>query len=122
RCAAPARGQHMMTRRAFLIAVGGGIAAAPLAADAQPVGRVWRIGVLQPGEAVRYMEGFSSGLAEVGWVAGPNVALEHRSAPAIADPAPLIAELVGLKVDVIVTWTTPAVLAAKRATTTIPIV
>ena len=112
----------MMTRRAFLMAVGAGIAAAPLAADAQPVGRVWRIGVLQPGEAVRYMEGFSSGLAELGWVEGQNVAIEHRIAPAIADHAPLIAELVGLKVDVIVTWTTPAVLAAKRATTTTPIV
>ena len=51
-----------------------------------------------------------------------NVVVDHRLATVIAENEPLIAEFVRLKVDVIVTWTTPAVLAARRATGTIPIV
>jgi putative ABC transport system substrate-binding protein len=68
------------------------------------------------------MAAFRRGLRELGWVERDNLVIEHRIAAAIADNAALIAELVNLKVDVLVTWTTPAVVAAKRATGTIPIV
>ena len=92
-------------------------------AEAQQAKTTPRIGFLQPGEApARYMAAFRGGLRELGWVEGDNVVIEHRIAPAIADNAALIAELVSLKADILVTWTTPAVVAAKRATDTIPIV
>ena len=115
-----------MERRAFLGAVTGGLLAAPLAAEAQGTGKVRQIGYLDHGSAADqrlYLDAFRQGLRELGWVEGQNIVLEVRFAGGNADKlAALAADLVRLKVDVIATTTTPAALAAKQATTTIPIV
>ena len=98
--------------------------AAPLASDAQRVGKVARIGYLSPvapGPSP-ILVAFRQGLGQLGWVEGENLAIEYRWAEGRLDPLPdLAAELVRLKVDVIVTWG-PAVGAAQQATRTIPIV
>jgi len=108
------------------VSVAGGLLAAPLPARAQQAGKMWRIGYLDQGSAARstaYVDGLREGLRERGWVEGRNIALEVRFAEGKTDALPgLATELVRLKVDIIVTSTTPAALAAKRATTTIPIV
>lgn len=116
----------MMERRAFLGTVAGGLVAVPLAARAQPAGKVWRIGYLDQGSAARdelFLNAFRQGLRERGWIEGRNVTIEVRFAQGKTDQLPtLAAELVQRRVDLIATWTTPAALAAKRATGTIPIV
>ncbi|MFI5375731.1 MAG: ABC transporter substrate-binding protein [Candidatus Rokuibacteriota bacterium] len=115
-----------MERRAFLGTVAGGLVAVPLAARAQPAGKVWRIGYLDQGSAARdelFLNAFRQGLRERGWIEGRNVTIEVRFAQGKTDQLPtLAAELVQRRVDLIATWTTPAALAAKRATGTIPIV
>ena len=116
-----------MERRAFL-ALGGGLLAAPLAADGQPAGKVYRIGFLSVGSASdariqRWLGAFRDGLAERGYVVGKNVAIESRWAAGKYERLPaLAAELVRLKPDVIVTHAVPSIRAAKDATSTIPIV
>jgi ABC-type uncharacterized transport system substrate-binding protein len=116
----------MTDRRAFLGTLAGGLLAAPLAAQAQPAGKVWKLGYLDQGAAARskpYVDGLKQGLHDLGWVEGRNILIEARFAEGRTDQLPgLAAELVRLKMDVIVTSTTPAALAAKHATTTIPIV
>jgi putative ABC transport system substrate-binding protein len=100
----------------------------PRAAESQPTEKVWRIGYLDQGSAEqpaskRYLEALRQGLRDLGWVEGRNIAIEVRYAEGKTVQLPaLAAELVRLKVDLIVTRTTPAALAAKQATTTIPIV
>ncbi len=92
------------------------------AAEAQEA-KVPRIGYLSPARNMPLLEAFRKGLRDLGWVEGQNIALEVRSAEGKYERLPeLAAELVRLKVDVIVASTTPAALAAKHATTTIPIV
>ncbi len=104
----------------------GSLLAMPLAAEAQQAEKVRRIGYLDQGSSARnrpYSEAFRQGLHDLGWVEGQNIVIEARFAEGKTDQLPMLAaELVRLKMDVIVTWTTPAALAAKRATTTIPIV
>jgi putative ABC transport system substrate-binding protein len=99
---------------------------APLASDAQPAGKMPRIGVLTAVNAPTtslFYEVFRQGLRELGYMEGQNIALESRSAEGSYERLPaLAAELVGLPVDVLVTWGTPAALAVKQATNTIPIV
>jgi putative ABC transport system substrate-binding protein len=99
---------------------------APLAGEAQPTGKLRQIGYLDQGSADRntpYLDGLRRGLRELGWLEGQNIAIEARFAEGQTDRLPeLAAELVRLKMDVIVTSTTPAALAAKQATTTIPVV
>ena len=115
-----------MNRRTFIGSVAGSLFYAPLAADAQPAARIPRVGYLAPSlsaEASRLIEAFRQGLRELGYVEGQNIALELRSADGRVDRFPVLAaELVALKVDVIVAGATPAVLAARQATGTIPIV
>lgn len=110
-------------RRRFLLAAGALFAAS---LGAQQRGKVRRIGFLAQGSAARdgpYLEAFRQGLRNLDWVEGRNIAIEARFAEGKTDQLPtLAAELVRLNVDVIVTSTTPAALAAKQATTTIPIV
>jgi putative ABC transport system substrate-binding protein len=101
------------------------VLAAPLAARAQPGPKLPRIGILTLSTASWAPDGeaFQQGLQERGYVQGQNVAFEHRDAAGRADRLPALAsELVRLKVDVIVTQSNVAALAAKQATKTIPIV
>jgi putative ABC transport system substrate-binding protein len=116
----------MISRRAFISTVAGGLLAAPFAAEAQQAGKVYRIGYLTGGlstDSPVLREAFRQGLRELGWVEGQNVVIEYRFAEGRYDRLPeLAAELVRLKVDIIVTVATPAAVAAKDATATIPIV
>jgi putative ABC transport system substrate-binding protein len=102
------------------------IFAAPLWAEAQRPARSPQVGMLMPvapADAATNIEAFRQGLRELGYVEGQNIAIEPRySAGRDERLRDLAAELVGLKVDVIVTWGTPAARAAKAATRTIPIV
>ena len=112
----------MTTRRVFLGTLAGGLLAAPLAAVAQQAGKVARVGflgtLLSP-----TLEAFTDGLRQLGWVEGQNLILERRFSEGRQERfRELASELVRLKVDVIVTSGTPASVAAKAATTTIPIV
>src|ERR1700693_3307098 len=116
----------MITRRVFVGSLTGGLLAAPLAAEAQRGGKVARIGYLSTNLAgnPRLHEAFRQGLRDLGYVEGRNVVIEYRDAEGKFERLPaLAAELVALKVDVIVAADgTPPALAAKQATKTIPIV
>ncbi len=100
----------------------GALLAAPLVAEAQQAAKVARIGYLatHPGAP----EAFLQGLRDLGYIEGRNVIIEYRDAAGKPERFPaLAAELVALKVDVIVTAAgTPAAMAAKQATRTIPII
>jgi putative tryptophan/tyrosine transport system substrate-binding protein len=102
------------------------ILAARFAADAQPAGKVYRIGFLGPGPAADWsdtMPAFRQGLQALGYIEGQNITIEWRFTVSGYDRLPdLATELVQLNPDVIVTVTTPAAKAAKAATTTIPMV
>src|SRR5262249_51994386 len=112
-------------RRKFLATLGGSVAAAwPLAARAQqpkvPTIGALVIGNISPEE---FWREFRQGLRELGYIEGQNIRFEFRSAEGQINRLPeLAAELVRLKVDVIVTWFTPTAVAAKQATREIPIV
>jgi len=114
------------TRREILIALGVGVIVTPLAALAQQKGKVWRIGFLGSVSAaanVARLEALRAGLRDLGYVEGKNIAIEFRWAEGKYERLPeLAAELVRLKVDIIMTHGTPGSLAAKQATATIPIV
>jgi putative ABC transport system substrate-binding protein len=108
-------------RREFIALVAGSAAAWPLTAQAQRAPPT--IGVLLVAGREPFTSQFREGLRELGYVVGQNVQIEFRSAESDLKRLPqLAAELVGLKVDIIVASETPAVHAAKQATTTIPIV
>ena len=112
-----------MDRRAFIRAIVLITLCVPLAAEAQPAARVYRIGYLAmfPNPASR--EAFRQGLRDLGWVEGQNIAIEYRYAHGrLEQLVDLAAELVRLKVDLIVTVSPQPVQAAKEATTTVPIV
>ena len=116
-----------MDRRTFLGTLAGGLLAAPLAAEAQPAQKAPRIGILlllgAPGQPNPLLDAFRGGLRDAGYVEGQNLVIEYRWAEGQAQRLPdLAAELVRLKVAVILTAGTPATLAAKAATGTIPIV
>src|SRR5262245_59833860 len=109
-------------RRREFITLLGGAAAWPLAARAQQAGKIVTIGILAL-EALPPIDTFRQALSDLGYVEGKNVRFEHRYARGRNERFPELAnDLIGLKVDVILTWGTEAVLAAKQATTTIPIV
>jgi putative ABC transport system substrate-binding protein len=116
----------MMDRRAFIGTLAGGLLAAPLAAEAQPAGKVYRIGFLSStGCPIRaeIMGPFRQGLLEFGYVEGQNITIECRGVRGATDHLPVFAaELVRLNVDVLVGVGTASAQAAKHATTTIPIV
>ena len=115
-----------MDRRAFIRSVVSGLIAAPLAARAQQAGKVHRIGFLgnsTPALETNLVGPFREGLRELGYVEGRNILIEYRWAEGKYERFPaLIGELMALKVDVIVTAGTPATLAVKRATATIPLI
>ena len=117
----------MICRRTFLGRLAGGLLAAPLAAEAQQAGKVPRVGVLSSESrstpVLRGVDEIRQGLRELGYVEGQTIAIEYRWAEGKEERFPdLAAELVHLKVDVIVATVAAAVRAAKHATKTIPIV
>jgi putative tryptophan/tyrosine transport system substrate-binding protein len=117
-----------MNRREFITLLGGAAAAWPLAVYAQVVSTVRRIGFLLPGvartTAVRgLLEAFRQGLKEHGWLEGQNLSVEYRFAEGKEDLLPEIAaELVQLRLEIIVAEGTAAIQAAKNAMQTVPIV
>jgi len=116
-----------MDRRTFISGLAGGLLAAPLAVGAQQAGKVYRIGILtnkasDPAEA-RLWRAFRSGLRERGWIEGENILIEFRAAEGNTARLPeLAADLVRLKVDLIVARSSIWVQPAKEATSSIPIV
>jgi putative ABC transport system substrate-binding protein len=115
-----------MRRREFLAGVGGMAAARPLAARAQQAARrptIGYMGVNTPVVEIQRTAAFVQRLRELGWIEGRNAAIEYRWAEGRNERfAEIAAELVQLKVDVIVTAGTAAVVAAKQATSVIPII
>ena len=117
----------MKTRRQWLIALGASAVSAPWPSLAQQapvnVSRIGFLGATSIAGAKSRVEAVRAGLRDLGYVEGKNLAIEFRWADGMYDRLPsLAAELVRLKVDVIVTGGTPGTRAAKQATTTIPIV
>jgi putative ABC transport system substrate-binding protein len=117
----------MNNRRKLVIALGAGALSAPLSSLAQaPAAKLARIGLLGPGSVASdasWAVALVANLRELGYVEGTNLSVESRWAEGKSDRlGELAAELVRLNVDVIVTFQTPAALAAKQATKTIPIV
>jgi putative ABC transport system substrate-binding protein len=98
----------------------------PLAAEAQPSGKVYRIGFLEAGAPDvngHFLDAFKRGLREAGYAEGKDIIIEERWANGQNDRFPaLLGELIQLNVDLIVAASTPGALAAKAATATIPIV
>jgi len=114
-----------MNRRAFVTGLGA-VLVAPLGAEAQQAGKVWRIGYLTPfslRNAPPAVNAFNEGLRDLGYIEGRNVVIERRSAELRHDDLPkLAAELVAAKVDIIVAATGMTALAVKRVTSTVPVV
>ena len=117
----------------IVVALAFGILLAPLAADAQPAGKVYRVGLILTTSPVSEMAGpepvhpptraFLHTLRSLGYVEGQNLVFERRSAEGKFERfTEIVAELVRLKTDVIVTVSTPLAQAAKQVTTTVPIV
>ena len=122
-----------MKRRELLALLGGVAVIRPLAAGAQPAGKVYRVGLIAVGTPLSEMAGpepvspnvraFVQGLRALGYVEGQNLILERRSAEGRYERfGDIVAELVRLKADVIVTNSIPMTRAAKAVTTTLPIV
>ena len=124
--ARPRRRGDRMKRREFITLLGGAAAAWPLAARAQQPGKMARIGFLGSATAAgsaKSVEALRAGLRDFGHVEGRNIVIEFRWAEGKYDRlSDLVAELIRLNVDVIVTHGTPGTRTAKQATTTIPIV
>ena len=116
-----------MTKKIILLALCSLLLAPCSAADAQQTGKIPRIGFLDSSTAsgmVGLLEAFRQELSKLGWIEGKNFTIEYRFAENKGSErvSELAAELVRLKVDLIVVAATPPALAAKKATTTIPIV
>jgi putative ABC transport system substrate-binding protein len=109
-----------MKRREFIAALGGAALASPLAAPAQQFGKTPRIGIIDDSPI---WDPFRDGLRERGYLEGQSIAFEYRYAAGLPDRLVWVAaELARRPVDLIATFGTPTTVAAKRATTTIPIV
>ena len=113
-------------RRKFFTLFGGAVLAWPLAVRAQPMAKVWHVGMLETTAATlnaTNLDAFKQALRQLGYIEGQNLIVEYRSGDGHIERFPqLAAELVRLNVDIIITRGTPAALAAKKATATIPIV
>jgi len=111
------------SRGVFVFSLMLALLAASRSTGAQPPERSARIGLLAPASRSEDVEGFLAGMRDLGYIEGRNLVLEYRAAEGKVERLDdLLAELIRLKVDVIVTGGTPAALAAKRARTTIPVV
>jgi len=122
-----------MDRRTFIGTLAGGLLAAPLAAEAQPAGKVYRVALVFSSSPVSEMAGtnpphpharaFFQGLRDRGYVEGQNIIIERRSGEGKVERLrEVLAELVRLQMDVLVVATTVVAREAKQATSTIPIV
>jgi putative tryptophan/tyrosine transport system substrate-binding protein len=117
-----------MKRRAFITLLGGAAVAWPLAARAQHVERIRRVGVLlsiaeTDPDAQRRIQAFQQGLDELGWTEGRNIRVEYRFGAGDSDRiAKEVTDLVALKPDVIVGNSTPVVVALRQTTRSIPVV
>jgi len=121
----------VISRRAFIASLAGGLLAAPLAADAQQPGKVYRIGILRPGprpSAMQIAEGrrnpspFVSALKELGWLEGKNLVYEIRYGESADQLKAAAAELVRLKVDVLLVGSCGLAKILRNQTSTMPIV
>ncbi len=118
----------MNNRRKLVIALGAGALVAPLACFAQQPDRVWRVGFLSARSRPVSLDsdeygGFPQGMRELGYVEGKNLVIDWRYAEGKYERLPeLVAELVRLKVDVIVAPGSPVISAVQKASTTVPIV
>jgi ABC-type uncharacterized transport system substrate-binding protein len=115
-----------MERRTFMATIASGLLAAPLAAEAQPADKVYKVGILVPESSgiKSFLQGsFLQGLHNLGYVEGRSFVMEYRFAEGHQDRLlELAADLVRARVDVIVTAGTPATIAAQQATQSLPIV
>ena len=119
-----------MRRRDLIGMIGGAAAAQSIFrrhfAGAQPMGKIWRIGMLDTTNATlnaANIEAFKQALRRLGYIEGQNLVIEYRSGDGHVNRFPeLAAQMVRLNIDIIVTRGTPAALAAKKATATISIV
>ncbi len=115
-----------MHRRTFLRTVAGSLLAAPLAAEAQTAGKVWRVGALGFGVPASHEEiakhPFWVAMKGLGWIEGQTMVVERRYGKSGDQLDAAAAELVRLKVDIIVAFTGSQAGAARKATQTIPIV
>src|SRR5881227_739474 len=113
-----------MKRREFIMFLVGGAVLWPHATRAQPATKLPTIGFLgaaTPAVASQWVDAFVTRLAQLGWMDGRTVVIEYRWAEARTERySEIAAELVALKVDVIVTWASAPVLMAKQATTIAP--
>ena len=118
----------MITRRTFVAIVAAGGCVSGFPAAAQQSAKVWRIGFLgltspRAAVSVARVEALRAGLRELGYIEGKKIAIEFRWADGDYDRLPGLAEeLIRQKVDVLVTYSTPGAIAAKKATQSIPIV
>ena len=114
-----------MRRREFITLLGGAAATWPLASQAQPlkVARIGFLGLVSPSSQASRVAAFRAGLRDLGWIEGRNLLIEFRWAEGNYDRLPALAEeLLRLNIDVLVTHGAAGALAAKKATSTIPIV
>lgn len=114
-----------MKRRRFVAVLGSAVMAWPVVGDAQPAGKVARIGLLGFGTALAWaprVEALRAGFRDLGYVEGRNLAIEFRWAETVEQLSELAADLVRMNVDVIFANSSTEVEIARRATTTIPIV
>ena len=120
----PQPSEEQRLRRRDFIALVGCAVAAPAAVRAQQATKIYRIGYLGSGTAnLHLQEVFQQGLRDLGWIEGQNYGISYQFAEGHYDALPRLAdELVRLGMDAIVAAPTPAALAAKNATATIPIV
>ena len=116
----------MIYRRRLVLALSATLVAAPFPAAAQTPPKTYRIGFLGPGSAsgyVREIEAIRAGLRELGYAEGKNITVEYRWADGNMDRLKsMAAELVALKIDVLITYATVGVRAAMQTTKTLPIV
>jgi len=112
-----------VNRRAFVIGLGAVLAAA-CDAEAQQAGRIARVGYFSPAVPPNPVDtAFEQVLQRLGWLIGQNIRIEYRHSRGRQDTVdPLVAELINLKVDVLVAWGLHGALAAKRATSQMPVV